>query len=120
MLGAAENNDRFIVHVIEQCEEQVSLLRFGNGINHVLDGFGGRTTRADLDGLRMPHCPFDQRLDLRRDRRVEQHCLAFTRAALENAPHVWEEAHVEHSIGFVENEMLNAVEATGAALEMIE
>ena len=75
---------------------------------------------ADLDGLRIPHRPLDERLDLGRNGGGEQGGVAVARAAVENAPHIRQKPHVEHAVGFVQHHELDVVELAGAALHVVE
>ena len=80
---------------------------------------GGRRT-ADFDAHRIVQELFGQALDLRRHgRRVEQ-CLARERDQLADAFDVGDEAHVEHAVGFVDDEDVDLAEHQLAALEMVE
>jgi hypothetical protein len=57
VLGAAENQHGIVIHAFEQLDEQIGFLHGGDGIDDVLDRFGGRAARADLDrsGLCIAH-----------------------------------------------------------------
>ena len=120
VFGAAKDDDRFVVHAVEQREEQIHFLRVGHGINDVLDGLGRRAARADFNRLGIVHCPFDERLDLRRDGRRKERRVARSRAFFDDAADVRQKTHVEHAIGFVEHEMLDVVEMASALFQMVE
>ena len=120
VLGAAEDDDGVVVDALEELQQQVGLLRVADLVEDVLDGLGGGTARTDLNRLRVPHCPLDERLNRRRDRGGEEHGLAFVGALLEDALHVGEEAHVQHPVGFVEHEVLNLAEVAVALLHVVE
>ena len=100
--------------------QQVGFLRIGNGIDDVLDRFGRRAARADLNRLGIVHRPFDERFDLRRNRRGKKRGVALARASFQNAAHVGQKSHVEHPVGFVEDEKLDLVESALALFEMVE
>jgi len=95
-------------------------LRIGNGINDVLHCFSRRAARADLNCFGIVHRPFDERFDLRRNRRGKKRGVTLARAAVEDAAHVGQKTHVEHPVGFVENEKLDGVEAAIALLDVVE
>ena len=86
----------------------------------MLDRFRGRAARADFDGLRIPHRPLDERFDLGRDRGGKQRGVPVARAAVEDAPHIRQETHVEHAVGLVQHQELDLVELAGAALHVVE
>ena len=111
---------RVVVHALEQFEQQIGLLRVGHGIDDMLDGVLGRAARADFNGLRAAHRPLDEGFDLRRDGGGKERGVPVARAAVEDAPHVGQKAHVEHPVGFVEDEESDVVQLAGALLEMIE
>ena len=85
-------------------------------------GYGrrGRAPLADFDLFRFIQCPFAKLVDLRRNRRREQHCLSITRAFFHYLAHVGHESHVQHSIGFVEDQYFNFVESQHAAANLVK
>src|SRR5262245_47749143 len=46
--------------------------------------------------------------------------MTIARAALDNAPHIRQKAHVEHSVGFIQHEEADVVEPYCALSHMIE
>ena len=104
----------------EQLAQQIGLLVFGHRVDHVLDRVRRRPARANLDRLRMAHRPFDQRLDLRRDRGREKRGVPVARTFLDDPPHVGQETHVEHPVRLVEHEELDLIEFGVALPQMIE
>jgi hypothetical protein len=74
--------------------------------------------RGDGDGI-LQHFS-RQAGDLRRHRRREEQRLAFARDAAEDALDVGEKPHVEHAVGFVEDEMLDPIELRVRPAQMIE
>ena len=111
---------RIVIHALEQLEQQVGLLRVGNGIDDVLDRLGRRAARADLDGFGIVHRPLDERFDLRRHGGGKQRGVALARAFFHDAAHVGQKTHVEHPVGFVEHEKFHLVQAQRALLQMIQ
>ena len=57
MFRAAENNHGIVVHLFEQRAQQIGFLVVGHWVDDVLDGFGRRAARADLNGLRIAASP---------------------------------------------------------------
>jgi hypothetical protein len=119
VFGAAENNDGLVMDLVEKGAEEVGFLIVGDGVDNVFDHFRGGALLADFDGLRLMHGPFDEGIDLGRDGGGEERGMAAFGAALQDAADVWKEAHIEHAVGFVEDEMVDAIEASGAALHVI-
>ena len=120
VLRAAKNDDGIVVHAFEQREQQVGLLRVGNGIDDVLDVFGGRTTRANFNRLRIVHRPLDERFDLRRNRGGKKRGVTFARTLFHEASHVGQKPHVEHPVGFVEHEKFHLVQFQSALFQVIQ
>ena len=69
VLGAAEDDDGLVIHPLQNLAQQIALLVLGHRIDDVLDGVSHGAARADLNGLRRPHRPFDGRFNLWRNRR---------------------------------------------------
>ncbi len=90
----------------------------------VMDGL--RDVRArfqallDLDALGVLQQAARQRTDLAVERGREQHRLARVRRGVDDRFDVFDEAHVEHAVGFVEHEHLQFGQVDAAALEVIE
>ncbi len=77
-------------------------------------GFG------DLDAHRVVQELLGDAPDFRRHGCGEEQRLAGERNELADALDVGDEAHVEHAVGFVDDEKLDAAEQQPAALEMVE
>src|SRR5690606_29469807 len=78
-----------------------------------------RTALADLDQFRVLHRPLDQAFDLAGDSRAEKRGLPLGRKLADNPAHVRKEAHVEHAIRFIQDEILDPAKVQRAALEVI-
>ena len=76
--------------------------------------------RDDLDANGIGQEVVGEALDLRRHGRREEQRLAGEGQEFDDALDVGDEAHVEHAVGLVDDEDLDAVEEELAALEMIE
>ena len=84
------------------------------------DRRGGRRLRRDLDAFGPMQEVVDEALDLRRHGRREEQRLAGEGEKLADALDIRDEAHVEHAVGFVDDQDLDAVEQKLAAREMVE
>ena len=96
---------------------------FGFGIDrmHAMGDRGRHAVRpGNLDLLGFVHELRGQRLDLGRERRREQQGLATCRQRREHALHLRQEAHVEHAVGFVEDEPFDRGQVDGALLHVVE
>ena len=67
VFGAAENNHRLVMYLVQQRAKQIGFLVLRDGINNVFHHLRRRATLPDFDGDRLVHCPLDQRIDLRRN-----------------------------------------------------
>ena len=76
--------------------------------------------RRDLDAHRVLQEGVDQALDLRRHGGREEQRLPARRKQLADALDVGDEAHVEHAVGLVDDEDLDAGEQDLAAPEVVE
>ena len=85
-------------------------------MNELLDGIGGVGATPDFNGLRIVLKIVGELLDVAREGGGEKKGLAILLGKIPNDPaDVGEEAHVEHAVGLVENEELEA-RKIGAAL----
>ena len=120
VFGAAEHDHRIVVHPLEQLQQQISFLRVGHGVNHVLDVLRRSAAGADFNRLRIFHRPLDEGLNLRGDGGGKERGVPLPRASFNDAPHVRQEAHVKHPVGFVQHQELNMIESAGASPQMIQ
>ena len=86
----------------------------------LIDGFGGGRGTRHLDLDRIVQELLGDTPDFRRHRRGEEQRLAGERDELADAFDVRNEAHVEHAVGFVDDQELDAGQEQPPALEMIE
>ena len=86
----------------------------------LLDGWNRERLLLDGDGGRIAGVVFDEAADARLEGGAEENRLALLRHGSHEAVDVVAEAHVEHFIGFVEDEGLEAVELDQAALHEVE
>ena len=120
VLSATENQDLIVVGAPEQFFQKFLFLFGVHRIQCVGYGRRGRAPLADFDLFRFIQCPFAKLVDLRRNRRREQHCLPITGAFFHYLADVGHKSHVQHSIGFVQNEYFNFVESQHAAANLVK
>ena len=119
ILGPAENEHRIVFGAFEQLDDQLVALVVGHGIERVPDGFSG-SAAADFDRFGILQRPLRQRRDLRRHSGREQHRLPARRATINDPLHVGQETHVQHPVGFVEDQEFDVIELAAALLHVIE
>ena len=66
------------------------------------------------------HGPLDEGLDLRRDRSRKHRGVALARTPLDNPPHVGQEAHVEHSVGFIQDQVFGFAQSAMALAQVVQ
>ena len=86
----------------------------------LLDGRNRERLLLDGDGGSIARVVFDEAADARLEGGAEENRLALLRHGSHEAVDVVAEAHVEHFIGFVEDEGLEAVELDQTALHEVE
>ena len=106
----------------DQAAQRVALVvRLAAGLGQKLGRGGDGGGRAgDFDADRIVQKLFGDAPDFRRHGGGEEQRLAGERNELADALDVGDEAHVEHAVGFVDDEQLDAVEQQPSALEMVE
>ena len=122
LLAIAEDDGVLDVAFPHQRPER---LAFSSGVVRCLfqplhDGGRGGRLRRNLDALRPVQEVVDQALDLGRHGCREEQRLAGEGEELADALDVGDEPHVEHAVGLVDHQDLDAVEQELAALEMVE
>ena len=107
--------------VDELSERRPLLVRLAAGGDETLDDvLAGRRGLGNLDADGIAEKPIGELGDLRRHRRGEEERLPRERQELHDPLDVGDEAHVEHAVGFVDDEDLDAGQKQPPALEMIE
>ena len=96
--------------LFEEMREKRVLLALRDEHHLLVDLLDRRRLRRDRDGRWIVDEFASELEDRRRHRRGEEKRLARLRELRDYAPDVWEEAHVEHAVCFVENEAFNLVE----------
>jgi hypothetical protein len=70
------------------------------------DGFRWIRATPDFNQLRVVHELAGQSFDFTRKRSGKEQCLTLTGEKSDNLADGWNKAHIEHSIGFIQNEKL--------------
>ena len=99
------------LRVFQQPREEAALVLAVDEIDVLADGLHRRRGRRDLHDRHVVQQTVGDFLNLRRHRGGEQERLLLLRRFVDDAPHVVDEAHVEHPVGLVEDENLERVEA---------
>ena len=97
------------IQLVQAADHPVTLTNIG----------GGGGLAADQDFRRVFQISLGNALDLRRHGRREQRHLTLRRHLLQNPFHVFEEAHVEHFVGFIQHHHADRAEIQRAALQVI-
>ncbi len=100
-------------------QEQRRLEALGNFIDDLRDGLGGIGAAADLDDFRGALEFVRERFDLLRERGGKHQRLALLRQRADNLPDGREKTHVQHPVGFVEDEVLQLGKIGVAAVHQI-
>ena len=119
VLGAGEHDDRVPGALAEQVQEQGHLAGGGDRIDGVLHG-GGRSQMADAHGDRIGQGFPGQAGDGRGHGGGKEQGLARGRQGAEDALDVGQKAHVEHVVGFVQDQGFQLVEADVALAHVVE
>jgi hypothetical protein len=120
VLGAREHQHLVPVVVVDQLDQQVALPRLVDGVDALADEVGGGIARRHLDQLRIAQQAVGEAADLVGEGGGEEQGLLLFRHQRENLPDVVDEAHVEHAVGFVQHEDLDARQVDGALTDVVE
>ena len=120
VLGSHEHEDRGHVGFAQKVPQECGLQVLRNGIRGLGDADGGAAPAADLDRGRVLENLASQRGDHGRHGRGKEQRVVAAREASDDPLHVWEEAHVEHAVRFVQHERGDAFEAAVALIDVIE
>ena len=119
-LGAREDDDPLEALIGQEMIEQGALEAGVHEINALVDLLDGAALRCDLDLLGVLENFRGKLGDVVRHRRREQQGLPVLGHRGRDATDVADEAHVEHAIGFVEDEEADLSELHVAALDQVE
>ena len=118
--GATKNDDTFVVGFFQQTEKEFVFLIGGDGIEGVGDGFGRGLAQTDLDGDRFFEGPLGESFDFGGDGGREKEGLTFLGAEGDDAFDVGEEAHIEHAIDFIKDEVGEMAEVKVSLADEVE
>ena len=121
VLGTGEHQRLQAAVLRQQVQQQVALAAAVHRVHAVGDGFGDGVARGHLDLLRLAHELQRQLADRVGEGGREQHGLAVLLGQLgQDALDRGQEAHVEHAVGFVQHQDLDARQVHAAALEVVD
>jgi len=104
---------------LQHAGERIELLPLGHVEVALIDGGHGDRLRLDGDALGITEIARGDLPDRRRHRRREERHLPRGRHLAQDPLDVFEEAHVQHLVRFVEDDHANRIESKGAATQMI-
>jgi hypothetical protein len=107
-LRAREDEHVLQVALRQEVAEEVLFLLLRDGKSGLTDGFDGTRALPDRDHRGRAERLMREPLDLGRHGRREEQRLPHRRQRLQYPPNVRQKAHVEHAVGFVENQDLEA------------
>ena len=120
VLGAREHHGAQDVPLAQQPLEHRPLLGPGHEEDGLIDTLGGRHGGRDRDADRVAQHAARESLDRGRDGRREEQRLALPWQRRDHAADIVHEAHVEHAIRLVEDEVSDRVEPHDALLHQVE
>ena len=100
--------------------EELALAAAVDRMDDLPDGRHRGVAGRRVDRGRVAQQVLRERADRGRERGAEEQALALGRQQREDAPDVGDEAHVQHAIGLVEDEDLDAAEVDGALPDVVE
>ena len=120
VLRPRENEHLAPIVAADQRRQQRTLAIAIDRMHHLIDDVDRRITRRDVEHQWAVQQRCRQGADLIGERRREQQVLPLLGQQREYALDVVDEAHVEHAVGFVEDENLDAAEIDVALAVMVE
>ena len=120
MLHAREDQHLVPVVLLDQVDQQVLLHLAADRVHLLRDQLGGLVAARDLDQHRRVQQAVGERLDLVAEGGGEEQALLLLRQHREHLLDVVDEAHVEHAVGFVEDEDLDVREVERALAVVVE
>ena len=115
-----EDDHAFGFFDLEDALQHLQLLAIRGEDGSLPDGFDGHRLRLDRDASRVVQVMLRDASDWRRQSRREQRDLAFVRDVFEHKLHVFEEAHVEHLVGFIEYKALDLAEIQRLLVDVVD
>ncbi len=120
VLGAGEDQHLFPGADGDQVRQQGALLVGRQAEHALLDAFDRGVRRRDLDTLGVLQQLVRQVGDVLGEGRREQQVLALRRQTREDLLDVMDEAHVEHAVGFVQDQDLHMGEVDAALTHQVQ
>ncbi|MCY1403226.1 hypothetical protein D9M71_183960 [compost metagenome] len=120
VFGAGEHQHLFPGAEGDQMRQQNALLYRRHAEHALLDTLDGGVRRRDLDAFRVVQQLVGEVGDVFREGRREQQVLALGRQLGEDLLHVVDEAHVEHAVGFVEDQDFHVGQVDAALADEVE
>ncbi|VVE50525.1 hypothetical protein PCE31107_04673 [Pandoraea cepalis] len=120
VLGAREHEHLEPVVLTHEVFEQLALTVAIDRVDLLRDGFRRRVATRHFDERGRLEQAVGQLLDLVGERGREQQVLALRRQHRQHTANIANEAHVEHAVGFVQHENLDAREIDRLLLHVIE
>ncbi|MNS67590.1 hypothetical protein D3C72_1008450 [compost metagenome] len=119
-LGAREHEHLAPLVLVDDVREQRLLLAAAHGVDHLRDALHRGVARRDLDALRVLEQRAGEVADLVAEGGREQQALLFLGHQGQDLLHVVDEAHVQHAVGFVQDQHLDLAQVEHALLLQVE
>ncbi|MNZ56308.1 hypothetical protein D3C78_742530 [compost metagenome] len=122
VLAVGEDHHTGPVVLRDQVVQQLVLVAAGHGVDVLLDGVAGDVLRLDLDDGRFDGPLLGEVHHVTGEGRGEQQglALALVRGLADDLADLRDEAHVEHTVGFVEHHHLDHVQVHLATLVEVQ
>ena len=120
VLGAREHQHLVPAAFADDVADEVALVVLFDQVHGLRDQFGGGVARGDRDFARVVQHAARQRADLVREGGREQQVLALLRQQRQDLADVADEAHVQHAVGFVQHQDLDARQVDGALAAVVQ
>ena len=120
MLGSGKHNDARESCFLKNIDEQLRLGMFGNIDHALVNAFNGLGFRVDGHFLGRIEKIIGKAADLFWHRRREQRCAPVTRQSFHDAANGRQKAHIQHLVGFIEDNRCCLVDPDGACSHMVE
>ena len=118
--GAREHQHLAPILLVDDVCQQGFLFAAPDGMNHLGNALHRRVARRDLHTLRILEQSRCQVADFVTERGREEQALLFFGYDGQHFFHVMNEAHIEHSIGFVQHQHLHLAQIQNALLHQVQ
>ncbi len=120
MLRSGEHQGRFHLGLVEQVDQQISLIHLFHEIHPLLDQFSRGTDAGNFHTHGVPEDSISQLQNVLWHRGREEQALPLFGKQCDDAADVVDEAHVEHRIRFIQHEELDGIEPHITLVDQIE